>query len=125
MHHWPRGRFLPASRLVWYTRCMAVDVSTWVSAYPEFAVAAAAQPAMFARCLRLAVLQVDPAVFGNAYEDAVFLMASHHAALSPFGENLRLKDGTTAYEQQYQRLLNTRRPRVMVGGGLLGGWRGY
>lgn len=108
-----------------YTPGMSIDVATWVSEFPEFQVAAASQPAMFERALRAATRLVDPALFGTAYQDAVFLLASHFAALSPFGENLRLKDGTTAYEQQYKQLRDSRRPRVMVGGGLLGGSRGY
>lgn len=98
---------------------MAIDRATFAQQYPEFRVISenADTQGLVDRCLALAVLQVDPLVFKSAYEQAVFLLAGHHMALSPYGENLRLKDGTSLYLEQFNRLSNTRRPRVMVGGG--------
>lgn len=100
---------------------MAVDAATFVSEFPEFQAVLTSQPALVDRALRAAQLQVDAVVFASAYQDAVFLMAAHHLAMSPYGENLRLKDPTQSlYLEQFNRLSNSRRPRVMVGGGFGG-----
>ena len=103
---------------------MAIDAPTLIAEYPEFGPAYTAQPAMVERALRLALSQTDAAVYGSAHQDAVFLLAAHNLAYSPFGENLRLKDGSSIYLEQYKRLRDTRRPRVMVAGGL-GTGNGY
>ena len=100
---------------------MAITAADFVLEYPEFDAAASAQPAMVARALRLAESQVDPTVFKTATQDAVFLLAAHHLALSPYGENLRIDGTNSLYLEQFRRLSNSRRPRVMIGGGLGGG----
>jgi hypothetical protein len=107
-----------------YTVCMPVQAPTvqaFVDAYPEFRSTYQREPAMVANALATAVLHCGPEVFGSAYAQAVMLMAAHQLAMSPFGEALRIKgdDGPTSlYFRRWQDLANSRRPRVMLGGGL-------
>lgn len=101
---------------------MAIDLATFGNEFPEFRAVIAREPAFVNRTLRAAQLSNDPLVFKTAYQDVVFLHAAHQLAMSPHGENLRLKDGTTVYWQQYVNLRDSRRPRIMVGGGFCGGY---
>lgn len=96
---------------------MAIDLATFGNEFPEFRAVIAREPAFVNRTLRAAQLMNDPLVFKTAYQDVVFLHAAHQLAMSPHGENLKLKDGTTVYWQQYVVIRDSRRPRVMVGGG--------
>lgn len=94
----------------------------FVQAYPEFRPAMEREPNMIASALEIGALHCDPLVFKSAYKQAVYLMAAHQLALSPFGENLRIDGNNSLYLQRWEALRDTRRPRVMVGGGF--GWPG-
>lgn len=101
---------------------MAVDVSTFITEYPEFSTANTAQPALVARAFRVAVATVSPITFGDLYQDAVFAFTAHTLAQSPYGEQLRLADGGDRYKVLYDQMAATRPIRVAVSGGLLSGF---
>jgi hypothetical protein len=50
--------------------------------------------------------RTDPRVFGARADDAVGLLAAHLLAVSPFGQQARLKSdaGNTTYNREWERL---------------------
>jgi hypothetical protein len=79
------------------------------------------EPGMVTNALNIGALHTDPGAFGSAYAQAVMMYAAHTLALSPYGEALRIQSDqgpTSVYFQRWKALADSRRPRVMVGGGL-------
>lgn len=82
---------------------MAIDVAGFKSAFPEFG---QAPDATVAEKLASALRQTDSGVWGNQYEDGVFLRTADLLAKCPYGRKMQLvnKDGSTAYSADLERL---------------------
>lgn len=97
---------------------IAINTEDFIQAFPEFEPAYSRNPGMIAAALEMGQLHCDPRVFLSAYKMAVFLQAAHQLALSPFGENLRIDGDNSLYLMRFKALSDSRRPRVLLGGGL-------
>jgi hypothetical protein len=99
---------------------MAVDATTFVTEYPEFAECQTVAPALIARALRQAAGFCDARAFGSRYQDAVFCKAADILAMTPFGENARLKTDPTqsCYSVVFRQMLLALPLRMGVAGGI-------
>lgn len=98
---------------------MAIDVATFVAGYPEFEEVADLRPALIQRCLDDAKHYVSQAAFKNRYQAAVFAKAAHLLAMTPYGEEARLKGSKTesCYSVTFDEMCKAAPLRAIVGGG--------
>lgn len=71
------------------------------AAYPEFK---AAPALLINQKVGEAASEIDPTTWGARYTRAVMLYAAHLLALTPEGEKMRRKDGTTVYQERWASL---------------------
>jgi hypothetical protein len=85
---------------------MAVDVSALIARYPEFTATVTEYPDMVDACIAEAVSRISSAYFGTRTDMAVKALAAHLIAINPLGEmaRIQMKDGSTTYLQDYQRI---------------------
>lgn len=82
---------------------MAHTPTTFRTSFPEFV---RAPDSLIAAKLAEATRQIDPALWGDKFDDGVGYLAAHKLALSPFGNTAKLTPNTTTtYEIHYRRLL--------------------
>lgn len=101
-----------------------ISLSTFVAQFPEFTTASTLKPAMIQGALDAATATCDAARWGALYQRAVFTLAAHKLALSPFGENQRLSSDKTSspYMIEYESMRATLPTHFAIGGGFPGGW---
>lgn len=107
-----------------FSLCYTVGMPTiaqFLAAYPEFRTTYERVPGMVENALEIGALHTGLEAFGSAYAQGVMMYAAHTLALSPYGEALRIQSTegpTSVYFQRWKNLADSRRPRVMVGGGI-------
>lgn len=85
---------------------MSVDRATFVERFPEFSEmndVGEAQPVLD-RALRDAQRFVGQKAWGPRWEDGVFVKTAELLTMTPFGENMRLKDGTSPYSRMFREM---------------------
>jgi hypothetical protein len=89
---------------------VALSLSTFRTAYPEFA---GVPDATVEGKLADAARSCNEAIFGPRFDEAVGLLAAHKVALAPGGQHARLESdkADTTYRQEWLRLAR------MCGGG--------
>lgn len=70
--------------------------------YPEFA---AASDALVAQKVAEAASEMNETTWGGKYTRALMLSTANLMALTPEGERMRRKDGTTVYADRLRKLL--------------------
>lgn len=83
---------------------MAINYATFIAGFPEFV---KAPTTLVQYHLARATAEVSEDYFGDLREDAVFYLAAHRMALSPYGQAAKLapEKGATTYEKHFQELL--------------------
>ncbi len=99
---------------------MSIDAATFVSERPEFkeAYEESGSTAVITSALRDAAMFVDSAVWGDRYQGALFVKTAELLAMTPFGENARLKGApdSSGYAVIFNQMLLALPMRVMVSG---------
>lgn len=93
---------------------MAVSVSSFLEAFPEFSGERAATDLIQAKIAE-ASRSVDSRRWGARTDDGVAYLAAHLLAMSPWGQKARLSDGntgTTTYKGRFDEM----RRQVGIGG---------
>lgn len=101
------------------------DSSTFLDLFPEFtsAMTVPGGPAMVNAAIAAGVASCGLEFWGANLDLAIYLTAADHLALSPYGENLRLKDTQeTIYRLRLRQMMKLSHVHVAVGGGFLGGF---
>lgn len=105
---------------------MAVDRDTFVLNFPEFTEMASdgsgdlplGAPEVIDRALRDAARFVGRKQWGTRYEDGVFVKAAALLALTPFGENMRLKGTMSSpYAEMFRDMQRSLPYRFALTGG--------
>lgn len=80
-----------------------ITVQTILDNHPEFF---GCPEIMIQTAIDDAIVRVDPNMYLKTVDQAVRLLACHHLALSPYGQQARLvsADGTTTYKLQFNEL---------------------
>jgi hypothetical protein len=100
---------------------MAVDATTFVSAFPEFAEIYELVPAAVTGALTEAQAFCSVTVWGTRYERGVFTKAAHILCMSAFGENARIDaKAATAYGKKFDEMVRALPIRLLVSGGFDG-----
>jgi hypothetical protein len=85
---------------------MAVDRATFVADFPEFTEMAADSDAQLVidRALRDAKRFCGQKQWGTRWQDGVFVKAAELLSMTPFGENMRMKDGKSPYTALFRSM---------------------
>lgn len=95
---------------------MAIDVTTFLTRFPEFTKTNTAQPGLIDQCLEDAQHFVDATRWGNRYEAGVLLKAAHLLSMHPLGESARLNkwDDRTIYGSMFDDMRRALPVRMML-----------
>lgn len=99
---------------------MVIDGATFVLEYPEFLECYDTAPRLIQRALRQGAAFCDSGVWGSRYADGVFCKAAEILAMTPFGENARLKGdpSTSGYAITFAQMLQSLPIRIGLAGGV-------
>lgn len=100
---------------------MAADLATFIVEFPEFEEMAdptSGAPEVLERALRDAKKLVGLKAWGDRWQDGVFVKTAELLALTPFGENMRLRDGTSPYGRMYRQMQLALGMRFAIVGGV-------
>lgn len=88
---------------------MAVDATSLVARFPEFAPAVTSYPDMVDACIADAELMIDRVVWGTKADMGVTYYAAHLIAINPIGEFARLdkRGEKTTYLLMYEATKKT------------------
>jgi hypothetical protein len=97
---------------------MAIVAADFVAAFPEFDEINTLVPTSVSSALARASSYCDPVVWGDRYQDAVFVKAAHLLSMTAFGENARIDaKQATAYGVTFKEMLRALPQRFIVSGG--------
>lgn len=97
---------------------MAIDATTFVANFPEFAEINTTLPTLVPVALLRAQAFCSQTMFGDRYQDAVFQKCAHLIAMGAFGENARIDaKAATAYGEVFKEMVRALPVRLMVSGG--------
>lgn len=100
---------------------MAINSTDFLATYPEFEEIFAVRPNVITAQLRTAQAFCSERLWGDRYAAGVYCKAAHLIAMTPFGENARLKGGvSTTYQAVFKEMVSALPVRVAVAGGFNG-----
>lgn len=91
-----------------------MDLETFRSLHPEFD---PLDDSIIEVKLSQAAERLDPAIYGQKYDQAHELLTAHLLVVSPFGQSARLEgdaEGTSLYWPEYERIRKLVAPRIMI-----------
>lgn len=95
---------------------MAIDVTTFLTRFPEFTETNEKNSGLIDQCLAAAQSYCDVTRWGSRYQEGVFLKAAHILSLHPFGGTARLNkwDDRTIYSTQFDEMKRALPVRMML-----------